>query len=861
MTVRVDPYIKIPTHHISLEDRNGNIIGLNIINDKGLVDPLAISENPVDRTAIKTFQGNQQYSDLEEPWSPIAQSSWEGGGLSEDYDNDTSRFLWNRRTNTTLDKVILGPRDTYTRGYRNMDFMLPGSLKWKRLYRDVAYIFTKVKASATYDAAFLYLHIKRSGEPKDDLHFEIRSDDGGNPGAILQTIDVTISDVPDIEAEFYRVDLTPQSLTANSYYWVGAWSEDGDEKNCWMVGTGGSGGNTKVSSGGATWSPASDYDLYYLMTDLTGNHTFKFFDYLYAKYLIRNPASGAPKIFINGDRGVAASNAGDMSKLMNATSKGWATDEFVGAVVMIISGPGFNEPENYRTIIANDDKDLTVDHPWLITHTSSTAYVIVGADTWREVTGHGLTAPVTSVLPINNLVYFAQGEDVNIRRMRWTTSTGYQWADDGTNKATCLCSVYDEIDGLTIWRGNNGDPVSVSKANTIPDWGTNITFASNINMKDHYGRITNMTAYGYPELPYIMREGMLMYISADKVIKIKMDELATVMDTNNGLCMASYNVYLVFNLGASTQFYYGSELTDVGLNREAGLPAGMTGVPNDMVVYPGKLYEAINARDGVSSIAVRCGDGWSELYRAPVAGERITAIGFQPVPGDRPDRLYAVVGENIISLCHPSNVDDPYHDVNYEFVHEGSLTTGYMYANMFDAVKLFKDIKIFAVGLEKDNVTVAVDYQIDDDNEWRELDDVFDEVPSKEVSIGEGGFGEMGKRIRLRIRLMTTDVKKTPAIKGTVVDAIYRIAVKYSYTFAARVEDAEINLRVERDSMNEFTEKTDLLDYWLRNLIPLKMRSIYKKYDNKMVFIDPYPSRPMKEKSESYYIKLLAVEL
>jgi hypothetical protein len=860
MPIHVDPTIKNPTHHVSLEDSQGNIVGLNIINDEGIIDPLAITGAPIDRSATKTFQGNQEYSDLEAPWSPIAQSSWEGGGLSEDYDNDTSRFLWNRRVNPSIGKLMLGPRDTYTKGYRSMDFSLPGSVKWKSIYGANTYVAKQFTASANYDAKYIYLHLKRNGSVEDDLTVALYDDNSGAVGSLLQSATITPDDFPDLEAEFYRVEITAESLTASTDYWVVVTAANGEEDTCWMIGADNSTSTTKSSSDGSSWSDAL-FDLYFMVTDADDVVSHKFFTYKRATYAIINPVSGAPTIYINGDRGVADANTGALGTLVDAT-KSWTTDVFVGSVVVVIGGTGSTERRNYRVITANTGTVLTVDTPWLIEHDTTTEYVILGSNVWTLVASHGITGPVLDLTVVNNIVYFALGESINMRRMQWTAASGHEWADDGTNKASALCYVYDATDGLTLWRGNNGATPSVSKETSLPAWGVDITFATAINMKDEYGKIVSMIPYGDPEVPWVLREGMIFYISADKVIKIKLDEIRTVMDTNNGQAVTATNVYLVFNLGASIQQYYNSELDDIGPNRESGMPQELQGIPEDMLAYPGKIYAAINAGpDRISSVIMRYGNGWAELYRAPVAGQEITGMSFQPVPGDTPDRLFIGVGDHIVSLCHPSNVNDPSKDSEYEFVHEGSLTTGYMYASMFDVEKIFNTVKVFATGLSDEHQIIKIDYQLDDDTEWTEMSEDFVTSPSQEVDIDSDGFGVNAKRIRLRIRLLTDDKNLSPQIKATVVEGVYRVAVKYSYSFAVRAEDAEYNMRVDRDDMLEANDKAYLLKQWASTLTPLKMRCIYQEYDDKRVFIDPYPSRPTKVNSEAYYLRLIVVEL
>lgn len=42
-----------------------------------------------------------------------------------------------------------------------------------------------------------------------------------------------------------------------------------------------------------------------------------------------------------------------------------------------------------------------------------TEFVILGTDKWTEITGHGLTAPVTDIQVVEDYVVFAQGKSAH----------------------------------------------------------------------------------------------------------------------------------------------------------------------------------------------------------------------------------------------------------------------------------------------------------------------------------------------------------------------------------------------------------------------------------------------------------------
>lgn len=114
--------------------------------------------------------------------------------------------------------------------------------------------------------------------------------------------------------------------------------------------------------------------------------------------------------------------------LLNDATKSWTTNEWAGSVVKIVKGPGKSET---RVIASNTGTALTVSPAFYETHTTTTEYVILGSSKWTEITGHGLTEPVNSVAPADDICYFAQGDDTALRRFRHYNNSGTftaEWA-------------------------------------------------------------------------------------------------------------------------------------------------------------------------------------------------------------------------------------------------------------------------------------------------------------------------------------------------------------------------------------------------------------------------------------------------
>lgn len=865
--VNVSPDISNPTHHVSLSD--GKItIGLIARDSNGKVTAQAIRRDPIQRTAMKTTTGDVKYSDMNWPWMVIAQSDWSGGRGLDDAEKDQTRFYDSFRANTIFGKIFHAPQEVYTSGYRKQHMHMPGSVHWlKMITGQTRYLAARVITSQDMNASEIQLLVRRRGQP-NPLTVELRSTTLDNPGSVLQSATISASDLSDILSEIRKVTFTAQSLTSGVSYWVVVYSSSGDdEDNHWDIGVEKAASNNKQSSNGTAWE-ASNYSLYYRITEAKQDARTMFFSYRYAQYMVRQVGTSAPQVYINGDRGMAVANTGNLNKLID-TAKSWTTDEFAGCIVVIVGGKGLNEEQNWRVISSNTATELIVTQDWVIEHDTTTEYVIVGANHWREITSTGLTS-VKDILVINDIVYFAQGDDVNIRRMRWNTSTkSHEWADDGTNKASFLAHVRHTA-GLSIWKANNKDAsgvISVAKASVV-NWGTNLTFGTALTMKDDYGRINRIIEYGDDDKQlWILREGMVFKTlqnssGADILDKINLEELKTVMDFSNGKAAAVHNVYLLFSLGAGIEKYYDRNLDDIGANRDEGLPSERNGVCSDLLGYPGSFMAAYDAgENGYSSVLVQSGggapgSGWHELYRAP-KGDRIWDIHFQTIPGEKPDRLWVAAGDDVLWLYMPSRTLNPTKDTQYRYTHEASVVSPWIYGGLADIWKLFNSIKIIADNLSSGQY-IEMDYTYDDESEWYTISGKFDTSPDKEISINDD-FGINAKRFRWRIRSQTNDNSKTPYIKSVILEAIGLITVKYGFQIPYRLEDQDRNLLGELDEYSG-TEKQDIIDQWASTLTPLYMRSVRRKLDKKFVFVDPTPLAIAADHAETYTGSILVVE-
>lgn len=825
------------THHISLSDGK-RTIGLNAVGMGRDPNPLTIARSPVDRNPLKTTSGTSSYTDFDYPYTVIAQDNWAGGRANDQYEKDTTRFgdSWGVTTDRT-GQAFLGGRETHT-PIRSANVNLPGSMTMTALIEQQRGLAARFISSAAYSAAEIALWVRRVGAP-GTLTVQLRTDNSGMIGAtVLQSATISAATMADTLSELWYFGITAQALANGTAYWVvvyGAASDNSD--NHWRVGARGGYGTTYKSAALTSWTQSA-LDLYYAVVDNTAAADGKFFEYKGALYFVTKPSDlTASRVYINGDRGSADANTGTLTKLIDA-SKGWTASEFVGKVVVVISGPGSQEYQNWRTITANDSTSLTVDSAWLIEHTTATDYVILGADKWTEITGHGLTAPVTDVVVSNkNVIYFAQGDSTVIRRARFYNNAGTWTAEylaEGTAKATYMALVNGST-GWEIWLGNNADAngdVSVTKGTPIA-WSTttNITWgtAQALGMNDE--RITALLAYvdaNQAEVLWIMTEGAPWYVQSGVPVRLPLREFRTVKNTKNGRAAIVGNVYIYFSMGVGLERYYSGTLDDIGPNNGDGLPAKRQGRIVGMVAYPGRVMAAIDAGEsGYSSVLSYNGSGWHEVYRAPL-GKRIYSIAFQPVFGPAPDRLWVRQGADILYVPYPSETFDPTQDSSYPFRHEGALELSWMSAGLVDAYKYVRKVKLFSQGLSEGVTWLEADYKMDEEESWTPLGYVFEASPTDETQIGSRGVN--GKRIKLRIRFYSTSAGLTPMLKAAILEAVTMTSTKFSYQLTALIREDEGG-----------AETVKQLDEWAGTASPLAMRSTIPLFDDRQVFLMALP--------------------
>lgn len=483
----VGPDKKNTTHHLALTDAFGFTVGLIAINTKNEIDEKVIVRNPVERSSLKTSTGQSQYSDLKPPYTALVQQDWSGGRASAKFENDVTKFLDSLRVNTARSgRVILQGRETYGTGFRNDVRSLPGSMKLTAMVDARTHFAVRKVATSSFTAAEVWMWLRYIGVPNDVLTVKLWGDTAGAmniAGGVLASATITAgTTITEALISELVIATLAHAIVSTTAYWIEFVADgDDDEYNHWEVGCNTSTGSTYQSETGVAWADyaaTTGLDIYFRMVPAPAfgdGHYYKYKDQLY--FVTEPPDGTASKIYINGTRGVAVSNAGDLTLLIAQGSPGWTNNEWAGCIVVITAGTGLAEAQNYREVVSNNDYQLTCDTDWLIAHTTTTEFVILGSGKWTEITGHGLTVPVTCVkVSSKNVIYFCQGDATNIRRMREYQTGGVwtrEYADDGTNKGTFL-EEYNENGIMNLLKAKLDG-----------------TVAKNVCTKVQYGDITN----------------------------------------------------------------------------------------------------------------------------------------------------------------------------------------------------------------------------------------------------------------------------------------------------------------------------------------------------------------------------------
>ena len=428
-----------------------------------------VTRAPIQKNAIQTTSQGGEWSDLEYPFMAIQQEDWTGGRANYRFSGDTSRFFDSRRAQTAFNDCIFNaPLEYYSTGFKKAYTNCPNSVTFIKMKGDTRHLIKRIPAE-NYTCGNLYIHLRRRGTPLTGLTVRLLSNMSSDP-VVYASHTYTIDEVTDITTEFYKFSFPAKNITNTAFLEV--FSDDTDEQNYWEVGcTEAEDSETYKSYSGANWEPFK-LELLYRLDTVQDDIRIKFFTYNQLLFMLKQDTQDNPSLWLNGDIG-KISSASQTS--LTDSGKNWEIDCYKGAKIGLIYGHGAEGHISvWKTIIENTNNEIIIDSEWDIKPTGNCIYIILDTPLWHEITNHGLTAYVTDIHVIRDVVYFAMGDYVNIRKMRYNRKTGdFEWLELSGTTATYLQSVRDRA-GMMLWRARNEDEMferSVERSDLL-DWET-----------------------------------------------------------------------------------------------------------------------------------------------------------------------------------------------------------------------------------------------------------------------------------------------------------------------------------------------------------------------------------------------------
>jgi hypothetical protein len=759
-----------------------------------------------------------------------------------------SRDLWTM----TEGKAAIGPFMRWGSGAASpapWDGRWKEGIAWMPLAASNGYIAFKFTASvAAYTRVEVLL--RKVGTPAVLPVVSVATDNAGTPGTVQRS--GTVTDWDGRDPTVARVTFATYAPGGAVHWIIVACAGVTDTANCFELGMYFDGGAEyyKSTVGGTTpanWHQTFSYGLNFraMGTPTPVGRGFVF-SYLKASYLILNSADPgtAPRLFLNGDRGIATGVGQTTSKLVD-TTKAWTADEWIGCVVTFVDGAlaGLS-----ATISDNDATSLTLsglDAPLPVAPAAGAGgavYAILGSDKWTEIAGHGLTVAVTDVENNGGFVYFAEGTAVDLRKMREYDNAGTwtrAFAADTGNKAVLLCTfiegnlqfMYRLVDRVGRWGRD------VEKA-----WASAFAFTTSVVLGETSVEAVNM----------VQHDGGLAIAREDAIFGLRnligsvLVSLGDGRSLATGLGMASWKNALYYSFLDGMQRLWGKEVADVGPNTGTGIPYWRAGVCADLRPVLQFLYAGWDSRSGLSAVYVSTGgEDWHEIWRLPygwssaaasgsgdatvgrtvtvAASERLRAMGYQYVPGG-PCRLWMQLGGQIGGLLMPESTADVAGGQSWPVTWAGHLVTGWCEFGDIGLDKYFDELTITADYLYSGQGEVWVEYQLDnadDTSAWTWLGKATTS-PRSTLSVGQTGY-----RIRFKLTLFGSYKGKPPELREWSLRADVVNEALFDFRLNVEVEDRAVLLdgsqshdRVETPwaVLHGWEEKADALTLRYRRL-------------------------------------------
>jgi hypothetical protein len=467
MGATVDPTSDAPEFDISLTGPDGVTVNMVVCDARGKRAPEAIQAFPLDPEPVKTAQGDTKYSDLQQPYSTVAQSDWSGGRGGDDFEADRSRYLEGQFILPDSRGLILAGQPTFATGYKKeVNKLVSGGVRWVELRGSQAYIAAPVTALQAFGAVHVFLYARKVGNPTGGIDLQLHENNNFEPGIIVTSTGISSVEPGVISRSWFG----GSTLNEGQIYWLRvSAATPGTLEDHWELGfTSDNVAGTIVSPDGTTWE-YYPYHLQYRITELLDDFRTHFFEYKEQLYFATQPDDGSTgKVYMNGYRGVVDTNSLSKGKLLDATQTGW-TDEEVGNIAKVITGKPTSEYQNWRKVTSGTSGELEVLPYWIATHNGTEEYVVLGSNKFFQLTTPDITGPVTDAVEAEGILHVTQDDRTSLMYAVFGEGgTLSQVWEAGPGSGDFVEAIDDPQGGAALWFASNkiereGKPVIYRK--------------------------------------------------------------------------------------------------------------------------------------------------------------------------------------------------------------------------------------------------------------------------------------------------------------------------------------------------------------------------------------------------------------
>jgi len=800
--VRVRPGARNNTHDLAFAD------GTKVYGARLVGGIQSLKEIPAQASTLRLTSGGSEFGSHDPFFSHIQIADFHGGRAVEEYRSGQPQFYDSRNAWTLSGgRLLPGPKAKFGIGQRNADSVEWADMNWEALLgtkRYMSNLFTSTGVTA--DKAYLW--IRRIGNP-GTLTLKMHDNSGGDPGTVNQTVTITVADITDIYSALQAFDWSgTETLTGSTDYHVSVFSaatDNGD--NHWEIGVNTSTDVSQISSDGSAWTPNPGFTFYYRIVDADIHRKWLPFELAGAQYAATlNADSSVSLLHVNGDRGKATagstttltdSDSGLVAEISDRSS--WDTNQWALAWVWIIAGTGKGQ---FREIASNTGTVLTVSVAFDTAPDNTSEYIIYYTPHWYDITpsgGDDIDGVVTSVAVSHNLAHFAQGQSVDILRMRFNagaTPPAHEFEDIDGENADIILAMNDPVDGAQLWLADTAN-ATIQRTNTAT-WTNGLDLHTHIHVGNRTYEITELVEYS--RVLFALKGDGVYEVVDDHANKTSFD-MQAISHPHNGRGAAAHENFLFIPwANGSLQRMYGGTLDDVGPNLKNGLPHGRRGNVSDIIHHPGGIIVSVDAGAGTSSILVRDDalQGYHEIFSAFEAGQPIDHIWLQGNPGGK-IRLWASVGGDLVYMDIPKIGESSLNDPTYEYTAEAVYETSTIYMGAFELSKFFRSLHLTSQNLTA-GIEIQLRYQLDDDigktgiNNWVNVDR-FIRSPSHELEINRGNK----RQIRLQLILRTNISTTAPVVKAMVLKGFSRVPLVYQYNLKLVTSSIQVDHKGKPD--------------------------------------------------------------